>query len=106
MATLSCLPVLSLVDNTLLQNASSPSFNFSFSFGSDYVHIGAVTELNLDVTTVPGAIYFPMDLEIILPYENDSAVFSVCSAEITYAGENLPCFDREQSNASMQYLSK
>ena len=47
-----------------------------------------------------------MDVELIMPFENDTAVYTVCRAEIYYAGKNLPCFNATELNDTISYTSK
>ena len=38
--------------------------------------------------------------------ENDSAAVTVCRAEITHVGKNMPCTDWAKINSSITYTSK
>ena len=78
----------------------------TYAFGDDYVPIGGFTDVRFEITTKPGATYYPMDVELILPFQNDTAVYTVCRAEVLHAGRNLPCFNASAVNESMAYTSK
>lgn len=74
--------------------------------GEDSIHIGASAEVVFEITTVADMSYAPMTIEFMLPFENDSAVISVCRAELIHIGKNLPCADRAELNETIAYVSK
>ena len=47
-----------------------------------------------------------MDVEIILPYENDVAMMSLCRVEVVRVGKNLPCVRMDATNAGIVYSSR
>ena len=75
-------------------------------FGDDTIAVGGATNVTLTITTQPDAVHSPMNVEIIMPFEENAPVLRICKAEIIAAGENLPCFDRERRNASVYYTNR
>ncbi|XP_064633711.1 uncharacterized protein LOC135491664 isoform X2 [Lineus longissimus] len=71
----------------------------------DY-YTNSLADVRFDVTLKPQYKYDPMDIEVILPYEANAPVFSICHVEILYAGKNLPCFQRAAKNETFKLLSK
>ena len=74
--------------------------------GDGTVAIGAATNVSLVITAQPDVIFTPMELEIIVPFQDNAPRVRICKAEIIHRGENLPCFDRVAKNASIAYDSK
>ena len=62
--------------------------------------------MTLTVTTQPNSLHSPMNMEIIMPFENNAPILRICKAEIIRAGANLPCFDLEERNADIYYTNK
>ena len=89
----------------MLQAATSPVSSTFFQYGSSVVSVNASTDYRLAVSAYPGALYDPVYLEIAVPYDNTSTVFSICRVELVSVGSNLPCVNQTKINASVTYYS-
>jgi len=69
------------------------------------VSVNASTDYRLLVSAYPDAIYDPVYLEVTVPYDNASNIFSICRVELVSVGSNLPCVNQESINASVVYHS-
>jgi len=57
------------------------------------------------VSAFPEAVYDPVYLEITVPYDNSSTLFSICRVELVRVGNNLPCVNQTSINSSVTYYS-
>ena len=76
-----------------------------FEYGSSVVSVNASTDYRLLVSAYPDALYDPVYLEINVPYDNTSTVFSICRVELLSVGSNLPCVNRKKINESVTYYT-
>jgi len=76
-----------------------------FSSGNGIVPVNASTEIRINIATYPGAVYTPVNLEITVPYGNNSNIYSICRVEVLSVGNYLPCVNMTALNASVQYYT-
>jgi len=88
-----------------IQAATSPVSWTYFAYGTSVVSINASTDYRLSVGAYPDALYDPVYLEITVPYDNTSTVFSICRVELVRVGEHLPCVNQSRINASVTYYT-
>jgi len=88
-----------------MQAATSPVSTTFFQYGSNVININASTDYRLSVSAYPDAVYDPVYLEITVPYDNISTVFSICRVELVTVGSNLPCVDQRRVNESITYYA-
>ena len=88
------------------QIGDPPEFNLTYAFGDDIIAVGGSANVTLTVTTQPNSLHSPMNMEIIMPFENNAPILRICKAEIIRAGANLPCFDLGERNADIYYTNK
>ena len=67
--------------------------------------VNASTDYRLSVAVYPDTLYDPVYLEVTVPYDNTSTVFSICRVELVSVGSNLPCVNQSSINASVTYYS-
>ena len=72
----------------------------------DTVPVGGSRDIRIKIQTMPADFYSPMDVEIILPFENGLPIMSVCSVEVVRVGQNLPCVDMEYLNTLIDYTTR
>ncbi|PAA82367.1 hypothetical protein BOX15_Mlig018624g3 [Macrostomum lignano] len=95
-----------VVNISSLPNESLPIVSLSYVLGDSYFNlyetavIEAVTELRRGVT------YAPMDFEFIAPFMNDSAVMTVCQAEVIFVGKYIGCSDKSSLINNIRLTSK
>ncbi|CAH1785049.1 unnamed protein product [Owenia fusiformis] len=82
--------------NPDLDNTTQPEFSLAFLFGGDAIHTGQTFVVELTIITKRGMSYKPMELEFNMPFENNSAVITICDVKITDVGLNLPCFNKDE----------
>jgi len=88
-----------------MQATTTPVSSTYFQYGSNVININASTDYRLSVSAYPDALYDPVYLEITVPYDNISTVFSICRVELLSVGSNLPCVDQRRVNESITYYS-
>ena len=76
-----------------------------FAYGTSVISVNASTDYRIAVSAYPYALYEPVYLEITVPYDNTSTVFSICRVELVRVGSNLPCVNQSRINASVAYYS-
>jgi len=69
------------------------------------VSVNASTDYRLSVSAYPDTLYDPLYLEVTVPYDNTSTVFSICRVELVSVGRNLPCVNQTSINASVTYYT-
>jgi len=88
-----------------MQPLTSPVSWTYFAFGTSVISINATTDYRVSVGAQPDALYDPVYLEITVPYDNTSTVFSICRVELVRVGSNLPCVNQTRINDSVIYYS-
>jgi len=88
-----------------VQPTTSPVTSTFFEYGTSVISVNASTDYRLTVSAYPDAVYDPVYLEITVPYDNVSTVFSICRVELVSVGDNLPCVNREKINSSVTYYT-
>ena len=89
----------------LRQASNSPVSWTFFQYGSSAININASTDYRLAVSAYPDALYDPVYLEISVPYDSISTVFSICRVELLSVGSNLPCVNQRKVNSSVTYFT-
>ena len=87
------------------QAADSPISSTYFQYGNNIINKNASSDYRLSVSPYPDIIYDPVYLEISVPYDNVSTLFSICRVELLSVGSNLPCVSQSKVNASVTYYS-
>jgi hypothetical protein len=86
-------------------NTTSPVVTSLFKFGTSTMSVNQSTDYRLLVAAYPQTLYTPVYLEITVPYDNSSTIFSICRVELVNVGSNLPCVNRTAVNSSVQYFA-
>ena len=68
--------------------------------------IGSSRDIRLTLLTRPGNVYSSMDVEVILPVEDNLPVLNLCSVEVIRIGENIPCLNMDYINKFINYSSR
>jgi len=88
-----------------MQAMTSPVSATFFEYGTSVVSVNASTDYRLSVSAYPDALYDPVYLEVTVPYDNTSNVFSICRVELVHVGSHMPCVNQSKVNASITYYS-
>ncbi len=81
-----------------------PSLEMERVDGNGETYVGATVVVQITLQVPHDAFYQMLDVELRVPYANDSAVASICRAEIAYVGKNMPCFNKERANGNITNL--
>ena len=102
----------SIENNTfgVFQNSTSPTFTLRYADTTttdvDNVVVNGSRRIIIDMVVAPDAVYAPMEVEFITPVQNDSAVITICHAEIIHVGKNIPCLNATEANQTVEFTSR